>query len=268
MDIGAFSGLALVFKPLAVAAFGLILGCFSTALIYRAPRGIPWGFVNVANSENIHAFRSACPSCKAVLAPRDLIPVLSWILTKGRCRRCGQEIGAVYPAVEIGVALACLGVYAALGLTLDAFFIMAAIPFLAALLVIDLRHLVLPDQLTGILAFLGVGRLLALVFYGQALTVRAASIEYLAGAALYGLFAWILGASMSRILKKDAMGFGDVKFFAVAGLWLGISGFAWFCIFSGISGLALGILWKTLKKGRVFPFGPALISSFYFLLIS
>ena len=89
---------------------------------------------------------------------------------------------------------------------------------------------------------------------------------YVAGAVVFGLFAWLLGVAVSKVLKKDALGFGDVKFFMVAGLWLGVLNLANFAILSGFLGVLFGLIWQKSGKGEIFPFGPALIVALFVLL--
>lgn len=252
-------------EVLIVAALGLALGSFSTALIYRVPRNIPWVFSSNKNASEPKAARSACTSCGRVLSVGDLVPVFSWLFLRGKCRQCGTAIPARYPLTEIGVVLACLGAYAVFGFQSQTFFIMAAVPFLAALLVIDLDHMILPDQLVIIVGAIGLLKLL----YADLLGAEGPGFlaAHIGAAASYAAFSWLLGYGMGKMLKKDSLGFGDVKFFAVAGLWLGFSGLPAFLIISGVAGVAFALIWKKIKKEAVFPFGPALITSLYAVLL-
>lgn len=248
---------------LGVIISGLALGSFATAMTHRIPRGLSWWSM----PEKDKAHRSACPHCKATLRPIDLIPLLSWLSTRGKCRYCAKTIGLAYPLTELGVVLACLGAYMTLGFTPQAFFIMAAIPFLAALLVIDLEHLILPNQLVVIIAAVGLVRLAYKLFLQHSFSISYAMTEFVAGAVIYAAFIWGLGWIMTLVLKKEALGFGDVKFFAAAGLWLGLSNLAWFCMGAGLIGVTFGLAWQILRKNKVFPFGPSLIASLYVLLL-
>lgn len=166
----------------------------------------------------------------------------------------------------MGVFLACLGVCAAWGLTGQGVLIMFCVPFLAALFVIDMEHLILPDQLTLACAALGAGFVGLLAFQTGWGSVFMTHI--LGGAVFYALFAWGMGAVMKLVLKKEALGFGDVKFFGMAGLWLGIASLPFFLTSAGIAGLLWGAAWGIFKKERVFPFGPALILAFYLCLLA
>lgn len=245
---------------LIVAFLGLVFGSFATALAYRVPRGISW----ISDDER-YAARSACPSCGRGLGALDLVPILSWLCLKGRCKGCQARISPIYPLIELATVLGCLGIWFFWGLsTLNALLMMMAMPFLVALAAIDLRHVILPDQLVGILAALGVLRAGWLGFLLQDPLVTAA---YVASGLAYILLAWALRGFMGFVLRREAMGWGDVKFFGAAGVWLGLQGLSPFLLFSGTFGVLLGILWRWAGKGTVFPFGPALILSFYGVLI-
>jgi leader peptidase (prepilin peptidase)/N-methyltransferase len=158
-------------------------------------------------------------------------------------------------------------VYAVYGLSLPGVFIIALVPFLMALLVIDLQHLILPNRLVLIVGVMGFLRLITEGFILETINPVLIGGNYILGAALYAGTAWLLGWIMTVVLRKDALGFGDVKFFAVAGLWLGVLKLADFCILSGILGVILALAWQQIKKEKVFPFGPALIIALFVLLL-
>jgi leader peptidase (prepilin peptidase) / N-methyltransferase len=241
-----------------VVFLGLILGSFATALTWRVPRNISW------QKAKGNLSRSACPKCKKTLGAIDLVPIFSWLLLRGKCRYCKAAIGWQYPAVEVLTVTACLGAYFAFGLSVTGFLFILAIPFLVALLAIDIEHMILPDQLVLTLAVLGViSVIMESLTYGSFSPVLSSVI----GAVLFGGTAWLLRKVMGMALKKEALGFGDVKFFAVAGLWLGAENLPYFMLLSGVLGVLFGLIWRAAKGHARFPFGPALIVSFYILLI-
>lgn len=242
------------FEVFSASLIGLVFGSFSTALSYRIPHNLDW--VNQ---------RSACPNCKAFLGVADLFPILSWVCSKGKCRHCASVIPARYPLTELAAMVFCVCIYLRFGFSVEGLFLMVAVPFLVSLIVIDIDHLILPDILVFILLAIGIVRLHTMSFLFSEASIDA--VSYYLSAATYGALAWILGEVVSRVLKKDALGFGDVKFFVVAGLWLGFVHLANFVLLSGICGVVLAILWKKIGKGDVFPFGPALIMSFVLLLL-
>ncbi|MCC6598186.1 MAG: prepilin peptidase [Alphaproteobacteria bacterium] len=240
-----------------IAALGLILGSFATALSYRGQRGIAWYGCGD---------RSFCPHCHHVLSILDLLPLLSWLFLRGRCRHCRAHISRFYPLTETVLMALCLLYYFVYGLSdpgavVPIFF---ALPFLWALVVIDLRTKTLPDDLVLAVLILGGFRLVSTAFAHE--TLLAPLFSAMAGAVVFGGISWAAGMLVSKVTGKAALGFGDVKFFAVAGLWLGLSFLAWFCIIAGVSGLVLGVIWRWLTGEERFPFGPALIFSFCSIL--
>jgi prepilin signal peptidase PulO-like enzyme (type II secretory pathway) len=258
-----------------LAFVGHVLGSFSTALIYRVPRNIPWAFSSKNKTSgqggegqgDVSAYHSICPQCSHQLGARDLVPVFSWVFSKGCCRYCRAKIPVTYLAVELVSLLCVFGIYFVKGVTPEAVFIVLALPFLLALFVIDVRHLILPNILVGILASIGALKIFYLMIYGYGYSIEFVAQEYMAGAVIYGACVWGVGFIMTRILKKPAMGFGDVKFFAASGLWLGLSNLPFFFFLAGVYGVAFGYGWRVVKGEPVFPFGPALILSFVTLLL-
>jgi len=89
----------------------------------------------------------------------------------------------------------------------------------------------------------------------------------LLGAAIFAFVSWALGFVLTKILKKDSLGFGDVKVFLVSGLWLGLYMLPYFMILSGVLAIIIGLFWRFHLKKQVFPFGPALITALYGLLL-
>lgn len=256
------------YEAVLVIFLGLILGSFSTAVIYRVPRGLPWAFaLKEQSSGDITAYRSACTHCKTQLKLTDLIPLFSWLFARGRCKHCGEAIGFIYPLIELSVVLCAVLVHGQFGFTAQGFVIMALIPFLMALLVIDLQYFILPNQLVAIVFGLGIVALGVKLLESAGSNIQPLILQHLTGAAIFAAFSWFLGWLMSKLLNKDALGFGDVKFFAAAGLWLGASALPSFCILSGLLGVGCGLAWQIIKKDKVFPFGPALILSFFILLL-
>lgn len=253
-----------IFELAIVVVLSLSLGSFATALVWRVPRGVPWTFAKW-RKEGRTFERSSCPSCGAVLKIPDLVPLLSWAFLRGKCRYCNAAIGWRYPLIEVGVLIGSLGAYAAWGFNPETFIIMAGLPILVALIAIDLDHMVLPDQLVFPLFLMG----FLFFFYAEGYRTilsdfaTGALPRALAGAVLYAGIAWLTGFILSRILKGDVLGMGDIKFFGVAGVWLGIESLPAFFIYSGFFGVAFGVLWQMKTGRRLFPFGPAVILSLY-----
>lgn len=225
------------------------MGSFASVLVWRTPRDLPWG---VEWSE--------CTSCHTRLRVIDLVPLLSWLFLRGKCRHCGTKISALYFFIELITMFACLGVYYIWGLQVTSFILLALVPFLIAMIFIDMEHFILPNQLVLISGCLGAVFLLWQVYDAD---FNFSFMPYIWGAIIYGALAAILSIGMEKILKKPALGWGDVKFFIVAGLWLGVGYLSFFLLLSGIIGVMWGIIHRLGTGNAVFPFGPALIIALY-----
>jgi leader peptidase (prepilin peptidase) / N-methyltransferase len=221
-----------------VLCAGLAFGSFVTLVSYRLPRG-----------EDIVIKPSRCPSCETRLQFLDLWPVLSWVCSNRCCRHCQAPISVRYPLTELVTAAVFLLLYLKFGFTVKGGILAMMWVALMVMIVVDLEHYIIPDQVHYVLLPLGV--------------LYHAVIGTPPGDAANG---FIVGAGIGlalhygyRILRrKEGLGFGDVKFFAVAGLWLGVKPLVPFMFFSGLFGVATGLIWRALGKGPIFPFGPAL----------
>lgn len=245
-----------------VVLAGLCLGSFATALAYRLPRGISM----------VSKQRSACPSCDHDLGMADLVPFFSWAFLRGRCRYCRTTIGYTYPLIELGTLALCLAFFAVYGASpvLVAFCVLA--PVLTAIIAIDLRYKIIPDVLNLTIFLTGV---LALVLAALDSFNPPSHLLGIAGAAAGGVLAYGLGSLALRqvfllVMKKDALGLGDVKFFAAVGIWLGLDpdAMAWFLMLSGLFGVVLALVWRKITREVEFPFGPALICAFLTVLFA
>lgn len=255
--LGGLSGL-FVTIPL-----GLCLGSFATAMIARIPAGRSW----IASSSK--AERSACLHCGHTLSVVDLVPLFSWLLLRGKCRHCSHAIGWRYPVTECATLLLCLAVYGAWGFSAAGIVLMLALPFIMAMMVIDLEYLILPDQLQIIMFALGI---IFIFFQSETPLSLDYTLEIYAyafgAAAVYFLLAYGLEKGGMFLLKREALGMGDVKFFSVAGLWLGFTALPAFLLLAGAGGVLLGVIWQFVVKQKRFPFGPALLMAFLLLLLA
>jgi leader peptidase (prepilin peptidase)/N-methyltransferase len=228
--------------PLALlpaAAFGLLLGSFLNVVAHRLP-----GRMSLAMPA------SHCPSCEVPIKPYDNIPVLSWLVLRGRCRSCAAPISVRYPIVEAGTALLFAAVVAVhhadtaklvLGLVLVA--------FLVPISLIDLDHRIIPNRLTLPAAVLA-------VVLGTALDPGGEVERLIAGAAA----ALVLG--LPSLINPRGMGMGDAKLVGVLGLYLGSAVVPAFFV-ALLAGTAVGIailVRKGMSQGRrtAVPFGPFL----------
>jgi leader peptidase (prepilin peptidase)/N-methyltransferase len=249
------------------AALGLVIGSFLNGLIHRMP-------LMILKTDELDAVRfnlttpgSHCPHCKKSLAWYELIPLVSYCLSLGRCRHCNQVISVRYPLVEIlTAALFCMcllkfgfGYPAVLG----CFFCAT----LLALAWIDAETFLLPDNLTQALLWVGL--------IGSAMSLTNTSLlDSLAGAVLgYGLL-WLVSWGFERLAGKEGMGQGDLKLLAGLGAWLGVWSLLPLILLASVSGLIFGVTQKIrgqLGHNGHFAFGPFLaLSGFacFFLGIS
>lgn len=184
-----------------LAVLGLIMGSAVTAIAWRVPRGISW----------VHG-RSACTNCHTPLGPRDLVPLLSWLLSRGQCRFCGTHIAWRYPLTELLCTAWAVLLFFRIGFGADYPFIAIWGFLLIALMWIDLDFKLLPDVLTfpgTLIALAGV-----LQWPGG---VHRALLGVLAGSG--GLF--LVAYLYLKVRKKEGMGGGDIKLAAMFGVVLG-----------------------------------------------
>ncbi|TNE31896.1 MAG: prepilin peptidase [Alphaproteobacteria bacterium] len=244
-----------------VFVLGLFLGSFVSALSWRMPRG--YSILSIDGSK-----RSVCPHCRTALGVRDLVPLFSYLFSGGKCRHCHKKISRRYPLIELMTAVFCTVLFVFTPLaqaSIPGFLIMMMLALtLSAILAIDLEHKIIPNRLNIAVGVLGAAALLLPYI------TAAASLETLGKtlgtaaltAAVYGILPIVIRYVFFLVTKKDALGFGDIKFFAAAGLWLSLSALPLFLIISGLGGILLGLVWKKATGEDAFPFGPALIIAF------
>ncbi len=229
----------MVFSLAVAPLFGLIIGSFLNVVAWRLPRG-----------ESLSKPGSHCPGCDAPVRPYDNVPVLSWLLLRGRCRSCKGVISSRYPVVEAATAVLYVAVVA--GLWDDPLKIalgIALVTVLVPITLIDLEHRLIPNTLTAPAA------VVALVI-GLALEPGFVPEQLIAGAAAGGFF------FAAAALYPRGMGMGDVKLALVLGLYLGRAVAP--AIFIGlIAGVLVGVVViarKGAAEGRktAVPFGPFL----------
>lgn len=230
--------------------FGLIIGSFLNVVIHRLPLG-----------ENVVFPPSHCPHCRANIPFYHNIPVLSYLLLRGRCHSCRGPIAAQYPLVESFCAFSFWLTWRSFGLTLSAVFSAAFICLLITLAAIDLKHMILPDELT----LGGAAIFFAYSFFNPAISQLDAVLSGL-GAALFfsGFFFFYL-----KVRKIEGLGFGDVKMVLLMGLFLGLNRLVVAIFLASLSGLAVGIFLIIFKKKNLkfaLPFGPFLSLGSYIAL--
>ncbi len=226
----------------AVALFGLLVGSFINVCILRLPL-----------NESVIINSSHCPYCGRGLAPQDLVPVLSYLFIKGKCRYCKAPISVRYPLIELLTA----GVFYITALEMGYTVILVKYLFIFSLLIvvflIDLDHYIIPNQLVLILLVWSLG--------WQVLIPEMPWLQALLGALMGGGLLLILA-----VVSRGGMGGGDIKLMFASGFLMGpaLTGLALFLAF--LSGAAAGLillLFKIKKRRDAFPFGPFLTLGIY-----
>ncbi len=227
-----------VFVQVVAFLLGLVLGSFLNVVIARLPRG-----------ESIVRPPSRCPRCKARIQPWDNIPILSYILLRGRCRKCKRVISWRYPIVELlsGLLLLLLArrVESPVLLVPQAAFLLS----LLAIAWIDLDTQTIPDVVT----IPGVGLGLAASLFSPPGIAGA-----LLGALCGGVSLWLVGALYERATGVPGMGGGDVKLAAMMGAFLGVGGVFGAIFLASLAGSVFGVLLIARGKGSrrtAIPFG-------------
>ena len=233
----------LVMRAVAFAAFGLAVGSFLTVVIHRVPQ-----------RKSIVAPRSACPSCGAQIDARDNIPVVSYVLLRGRCRHCGARISAEYPAVEALTAGAFLGAALAFGDVWVAALVAGFLAVVEAAAAIDLHHRIIPNRILY--------PSLAVFAVAVATLWVAGRHVSLAGGAL-GLLAYGGGLFLVALISRQGMGMGDVKLAGLVGLVLGALGWKYVGVAVALAVLAggliaIGALLRGARRKDILPFGPSI----------
>ncbi len=219
-----------------VGLFGLIVGSFLNVVIARLPKG-----------ESLVSPRSHCVRCGKALSPVELIPVVSWMVQRGRCRHCGAWISLQYPLVELANAFLWLAVWDQYGASVEAGVYALLMSFLVALSAIDLQTQLLPNKLTlpGMVVGLA-GRWL----------IVGSPLDSVIGSALgLGIITIIV------IVSRGGMGLGDAKLMAMLGAFLGWRQSMAALVVGAVLGGIVGVVLLVAKiKGRkdMIPYGPFL----------
>lgn len=256
-----------------VFLFGLVVGSFLNVCIVRLPHG-----------RSIASPPSHCPRCKAGIRFYDNIPIVSFLLLRARCRKCGEPISWRYPVVELLNALVYVWVAHEFWLGGEAFLIMALCSSLIVITFIDYDHQIIPDVIT--LPGMAVGLTLGPFFMsslGGPLPFHLANVLPHAGPYLTGLMnslvglllgggpLFVIGWVWEKLRHVEAMGGGDIKLMGMVGSFLGWKSALLTIMFGALAGSIVGITLIVLKKHqmeKIIPFGPflavgAVISAFY-----
>src|SRR5580704_15244005 len=243
-----------------VFLLGLIIGSFLNVCILRIPR-----------AESVVRPASHCTACNSEIKPYDNIPVLSWLILGGRCRKCKARISALYPTVELATGLLFVACYLVFGISAEGLKWAVFAALMVVLTVTDFRERILPDKVNFV--GLGLGLLLSLFtrpIDGTALWLSShlfafpppqpviSILDSLLGAIGASGLLWLVAEGYFRARGREGMGLGDVKMMAMAGAFLGLQRALLTILLGSLLGSFIGVaviaLWR---KGRDFelPFG-------------
>jgi leader peptidase (prepilin peptidase) / N-methyltransferase len=258
---------------------GLLVGSFLNVVVYRLPVMLDrqWRAQceELAGRDpaqldrfNLLVPRSACPACKAPIRAHQNVPVVSWLLLRGRCAACGTRISARYPVVEALTGLASALVAWKYGYGWHSLAALVVTWFLIALTFIDLDTQLLPDDLTLPLLWLGLAASLWGPVEGVPLPVdtRSAIVGALAGY----LSLWSVYHLFRLATGKEGMGYGDFKLLGALGAWLGWTSLLPIVLLSAAVGAVAGIAILASRgqdRSTPIPFGPFLASAGWLLVV-
>lgn len=196
---------------------------------------------------------STCPHCQHKIRFYENIPLLSWLVLRGKCSQCKNKISIRYPLVELATAILSLLVATHYGVTFEVFYVLILTWGLIALTLIDFDHMLLPDQITLPLLWLGLLININGTFVPLSDAVIGAALGYMSLFCVFWVFKLFTG--------KDGMGYGDFKLLAVFGAWAGWQLLPILILMASVVGAIVGItlmLFKNHKRDQGIPFGPYL----------
>ncbi len=238
--------LFIYFVYIEVFLLGLVVGSFLNVCIYRIPKG-----------KSIVSPPSACPNCGNKIKPWHNIPVLSYMLLRGRCAYCGAGISPRYPLIELLNALLYVAALYRFGLHPASFLIMVLMSAFIVVTFIDLDHQIIPDGITlpGIVLGLILG---PLVLRNPAIPWHTGFINSLIGMVVGGGIFYIIA-----VVSRGGMGGGDIKLIAMIGAFLGWKAVLLTIFVGSLLGAVVGIglmVFKGMKRKTPIPFGPFLVA--------
>ena len=230
-----------------VILMGALWGSFANVCIYRLPKG-----------QDVVSGRSNCPKCKKKIFWNDNIPIISYFLLGGKCRKCKKKISSQYSLVEFISIFSFFSIYYLYGITLTTLLLMILSLSFIVIFFIDLKHFIIPNSITFPMMALGFIKSfdpnLNAIFPNYILSL-------LGGLFGYGII-WSITFFYKQIKKKEGMGLGDAKLLSVIGFWFGLKAVPFVIFLSSIIAL-ISVIPDLMKKSKSMsskiPFGPYII---------
>lgn len=256
---------------------GICIGSFVSVVIYRLPLSLNIRCLDIKNADiNLLWPPSHCPVCKKNIFKRDNIPVLSWLLLKGRCRFCRSDIPFIYPLTEfvhgVWFAAAFL-IYYPQQPVYSVIPVVMLFALLYTISVIDIKHYIIPDTLNTLLLWIG-------LLLSVTKVIQVSPLSAVTGVCTIWLVTSSIMLLYDKFRKHPGLGGGDVKLFAAVMPWVGVEKMHFLILLSCLAGVGI-ILWfrlfgRTDRHGRdvcelrsqgYIPFGPAICMSAFFLFL-
>lgn len=259
--------------------FSLMIGSFLNVVIFRLPKMLEQGWkrecrefladevikpTNASDDQTITLSTpsSTCPSCQHKIRFYENIPLISWLFLRGKCSQCQSKISLRYPLVELATAILSVVIAANFGVTFTTLMLLVLTWGLICLTLIDYDHMLLPDQITLPLLWLG----LLVNINGAIVPLSDAVIGAVAGyMSLFSVF-WLF----KLVTGKEGMGHGDFKLVAVFGAWIGWQLLPLLILMASAVGAIIGIslmVFKNHQREQAIPFGPYLAIAGWITLI-
>ncbi|MBO9491051.1 prepilin peptidase [Endozoicomonas sp. G2_1] len=255
-----------------------MVGSFLNVVIYRLPKMLENGWYQECREfladevKDIPAKKitpitlskpaSSCPNCQHKIRFYENIPVLSWLIQAGKCRSCQQPISKRYPLIELNTAILSTVIAVKFGVSPATPLLLVLTWGLIALTMIDFDHMLLPDQITLPLLWLGLLVNINGVFVPLTDAVIGAAAGYLSLFSIFWLFKLATG--------KEGMGFGDFKLVAVFGAWMGWQLLPLLILMASVVGAVVGLslmAFKNQSRQQAIPFGPYLATAGWITLL-
>lgn len=272
-DLAVLSPVWPVFFLVVAGVLGACLGSFVNCLAWRMVHG-----------ESVWKGRSHCAECNHQLSALDLVPVLSWLFLRGRCRYCGQKVSPRYVVAELLCAAYFVSMVWAYGLTVHALALCVLGCILLGLSLVDLDTFIIPNGfvVAGIVvwvasfAFFGVDmRTIGVGMLMLGLTVNpvlAVLIDGLVGAFAVAGVLLALSFAFDKVVGRQSLGGGDIKLLFVVGLFLGLAASVLNLIVACVVGIVFSLATQRSRRDsddpRVFPFGPSIALATWFTLVA
>lgn len=220
---------------------GSVMGSFTNVVGLRLPK-----------KESLLYPASHCPSCRRSIAKKDLVPILSYLLLKGKCRYCREEISFLYPFMELAAGILFAAAFVRFGWEWELALVLIVVMILCAAVVSDLIYMIIPDRL-----------LLAGTGAAAAVKLASGTFSELASSAGDGLLVFLL-LYIFAVLTKGGLGGGDIKMFAFIAFAVGLPAVVLTVFLAAIAGSAWGLFrlcTKKMNRRQLFPFAPFIASA-------